>query len=42
MLHLLLLEELAVLAFSDDLNHVIISCGPVETVSECFIYDRAT
>jgi hypothetical protein len=41
MLHCLLLEELAILAFGDDLYHVILSCRPVEIVSECFAYDRA-
>jgi hypothetical protein len=41
MLCCLLLEELTVLAFGDDLHHVILSCKPVETVSESFDYDRA-
>jgi hypothetical protein len=34
MLRYLLLEELAVLAFGDDLHHVILSCRPVETLPE--------
>jgi hypothetical protein len=41
MLHYLLLEELAVLVFGDDLHHVILSYRPVETVPEGFAYDRA-
>jgi hypothetical protein len=41
MLHYLLLEELIVLAFGDDLHHVILSCRPVETMHKCFAYDRA-
>jgi hypothetical protein len=40
MLRCLLLEELAVLAFGDDLHHVILSCRPVEIVPEGFAYDR--
>jgi hypothetical protein len=41
MLHYLLLEELAILALGDNLHHVIISCRPIETMSEGFTYDRA-
>jgi hypothetical protein len=42
MLRCLLLEELAVLAFDDDLHHVILSYRPVEIVLEGFAYDRAS
>jgi hypothetical protein len=42
MLRYLLLEELIVLALGDDLHHVILSCRPVETVTEGFAYDRAS
>jgi hypothetical protein len=41
MLHCLLVKELAVPAFGDDLHRVIIGCRPVEIVSEGFAYDRA-
>jgi hypothetical protein len=41
MLHCLLLEELTILAFGDDLHRVILSCRPVETVYEGFAYVRA-
>jgi hypothetical protein len=41
MLCCLLLEELAVLALGDDLHHIILSCRPVETMSEGFACDRA-
>jgi hypothetical protein len=37
----LLLEELAVPIFGDDLHHVILGCGLVEPMSEGFAYDRA-
>jgi hypothetical protein len=40
MLCCLLLEELTVIALGDDLYHVILSCRPVETVSECLVDDR--
>jgi hypothetical protein len=40
MLHCLLLKELTVLAFGNDLHHVILSFRPVETVLEGFAYDR--
>jgi hypothetical protein len=40
MLHCLLLEELTILAFGDDLHHVILSYMSVETVPEGFAYDR--
>jgi hypothetical protein len=36
----LLLKELIVPALGDDLHHVILSCGPVEVMSECFGNDR--
>jgi hypothetical protein len=42
MLRYLLLEELIVLTLGDDLHHVILSCRPVETVTEGFAYDRAS
>jgi hypothetical protein len=41
MLHYLLLEELKVLAFGDDLHHVILSYRPVEIMPGGFAYDRA-
>jgi hypothetical protein len=41
MLHCLLLEELTILAFGDDLHRVILSCRPIEIVHEGFAYDRA-
>jgi hypothetical protein len=41
MLHYLLLEELAILVFDDDLHHVILSYRLVETVADGFAYDRA-
>jgi hypothetical protein len=41
MLRCLLLEELTILAFGDDLYRVILSCRPVESVPEGFAYDRA-
>jgi hypothetical protein len=37
----LLLKELTILAFGDDLHHVILSCRTVEIVLEGFTYDRA-
>jgi hypothetical protein len=40
MLHSLLLEELAILAFGDDLHHIILGCRLVETMSEGFPGDR--
>jgi hypothetical protein len=42
MLRCLLLEELAILAFGDDLHHVILSCRPIEIIQEGFAYDRAS
>jgi hypothetical protein len=36
MLHYLFLEELAIPALDDDLHHVILGCGPVETMSKGF------
>jgi hypothetical protein len=42
MFHCLLLEDLAVLAFGDDLHHIILSCRPVETMPEGFAYDRVS
>jgi hypothetical protein len=41
MLHCLLLKELIVPALGDDLHHIILGCGPVESMYECFAYDRA-
>jgi hypothetical protein len=41
MFRCLLLKELTVLAFCDDLYRVILSCRLVETVHEGFAYDRA-
>jgi hypothetical protein len=40
MLYSLLLKKLAIPAFGDDLHHVILGCGPVETKSEGFPDDR--
>jgi hypothetical protein len=40
MLHCLLLKELSVIVFGDDLHRVILSCELVETVPEGFAYDR--
>jgi hypothetical protein len=37
----LLLQELVILAFGDDLYHIILSCMPIETKPEGFAYDRA-
>jgi hypothetical protein len=42
MLRCLLLEELTILTFGDDLHHVILSCRPVETVPEGLANDRAS
>jgi hypothetical protein len=39
MLRGLLLEKLTVPTFGDDLHRVILSCGPVESMFECFAYD---
>jgi hypothetical protein len=36
------MEELAVLAFGDDLHHVILGCRLVESMPEGFTYDRAS
>jgi hypothetical protein len=41
MLHCLLLKELAILAFGDNLYRVILSGRPVENVAEGFAYHRA-
>jgi hypothetical protein len=41
MLCCLLLEELTISALGDDFHDVILSCGLVEPMSECFSYDRA-
>jgi hypothetical protein len=38
----LLLEELAVFAFGDDLHRVILSCRPIATMPEGFAYDRVS
>jgi hypothetical protein len=40
MLRCLLLKKLTVIAFGEDLYHVVLSCVPVETVPEVFAYDR--
>jgi hypothetical protein len=42
MLRCVLLEELSVLAFDDNLHHVILSCRLVETVPKGFAYDRVS
>jgi hypothetical protein len=42
MLCSLLLKELAVVALSDDLNRVILSCRPLESMSEGFADDRTS
>jgi hypothetical protein len=42
MLHCLLLKELAVPAFGDDLFHVILCYRPVETAFGGFAYDRVS
>jgi hypothetical protein len=42
MLRCLLLEELAVLAFGDDVHHVILGCRPVEIMPEGLANDRVT
>jgi hypothetical protein len=39
MLHSLLLEELAIPTFGDDLHRVILGCSPVETMFEGFSDD---
>jgi hypothetical protein len=36
----LLLEELTITAFGDDVHLIILSDGPVESMSECFTDDR--
>jgi hypothetical protein len=41
MLCSLLLEKLIIHVFGDDLHHVILGCGPIETMFECFANDRA-
>jgi hypothetical protein len=41
MLCCLLIDELVVLPFGDDLQHIILGCRSVETVPEGFAYDRA-
>jgi hypothetical protein len=40
MLRGLLLKELTIPTFGDDLHCVILLSGPVESMSECFAYDR--
>jgi hypothetical protein len=37
----LLLEELIVPAFGDDLHRAILRCGLVQSMYECFAYDGA-
>jgi hypothetical protein len=39
MLHSLLLKELTIPTFGDDLQRVILSCGPVKSLSECLVDD---
>jgi hypothetical protein len=41
MLRCLLLEELVVLAFGEDLHRGILSYRLVETMPKCFAYDKA-
>jgi hypothetical protein len=41
MLHHLLLKEVIVPTLGDDLHRIILSCGPVESMHECFTFDRA-
>jgi hypothetical protein len=40
MLRGLLLEELTVSIFCDNFHRIILGCGPVESMSESFAYDR--
>jgi hypothetical protein len=40
MLRDFLMKELNIPAFGDDLHCVILSCGPVESMPECFGDDR--
>jgi hypothetical protein len=42
MLCYLLSEELTILAFGDNLYCVILSCRPIETVTEGFAHDRVS
>jgi hypothetical protein len=42
MLRYLLLKELTILVFGDDLHHVILSCRPIEIMHEDFTYDRVS
>jgi hypothetical protein len=42
MLYCLLLEELTIFALGDDFHRVILGCGPVEPMFECFSYDRVS
>jgi hypothetical protein len=42
MLRCLLLKKLTVLALGDDLQCIILSYRPVETIPEGFVYDRAS
>jgi hypothetical protein len=42
MLRCLLLEELAIFTLLYDLHHVILCCGPVESMPECFFDDRVS
>jgi hypothetical protein len=41
MLYYLLMKELTILAFSDNLHRVILSSGPLEIMPEGFAYNRA-
>jgi hypothetical protein len=38
----LLLKDLTIPAFSDDLHRIIHGCGSVESTSESFAYDRVS
>jgi hypothetical protein len=42
MLRGLLMEELVISAFGDDLHLIILGCRPVETMSEGFSDDRTS
>jgi hypothetical protein len=41
MLRGLLLEEQTVFTVGNDFHRVVLSCQPIESVSECFSNDRA-
>jgi hypothetical protein len=42
MLYYLLMKELTILAFSDNLHRVILSSRPLEIMPEGFAYNRAS